>query len=144
MIYSGFLLKQCCIWVKNSLVMGGQDFHWQHEPILYGWLEGAAHNWYSDRKQTTIWNFDRPQRSTEHPTMKPLNLITYPIELSSKKGDIVIDTFGGSGSTLIACQQTSRKCRMMELDTRYIDVIIKRWCNLTNTDPEEIFKQNEV
>lgn len=137
---SGFLLKQCCIWVKQTMVMGRQDFHWQHEPVLYGWLAGAGHTWCTDRKQTTVWNFDRPMRNAEHPTMKPIELIAYPIECSTKKGQIVLDLFGGSGSTLIACEQTKRCCRMMELDPRYCDVIVNRYCKLTDQDPEEVFK----
>jgi DNA modification methylase len=124
---AGFYFAQCCVWVKNSLVMGRQDYHWQHEPILVGWKPGKAHKWYSDRKQTTVWNFNRPSRNDIHPTMKPLNLIAYPIENSSKPGDIVIDLFGGSGSTLMACEETERICRTMEIDPRYVDAIIKRY-----------------
>ncbi len=131
MIDAGFLLKQCCIWVKNTMVMGRQDYHWQHEPILYGWKDGGAHKWYSDRKQKTVWNFDRPSRNAEHPTMKPIDLIEYPINNSSKKGDIVIDFFGGSGSTLIACEKNGRKCRTIEFDPKYCDVIVERWENFT-------------
>ncbi len=131
---SGFELKQCCIWAKNVLVMGRQDYHWQHEPILYGWKPGAAHNWYSDRKQTTLWNFNKPTRNGEHPTMKPIDLIEYPITNSSKKSDIVLDFFGGSGSTLIACEKTFRQCRTMELDPRYVDVIVKRWQDMTGKE----------
>ena len=127
LIESGFKLAQCCVWVKQTLVMGRQDYHWQHEPVLYGWKEGAAHHWYSDRKQTTLWAFDRPTRSTEHPTMKPVNLIEYPIGNSSKPGDIVLDLFGGSGTTMIACEKTGRKARLMELDPKYCDVIVTRW-----------------
>ena len=128
---SGFKLSQCCIWAKQTMVMGGQDYHWQHEPILVGWKPTAGHYWNSDRKQTTIWRFDRPFRSEYHPTMKPIALISYPIKNSSKIGDIVLDLFGGSGSTLIACEQIDRICYMMELDERYCDVIIKRWESLT-------------
>jgi len=135
---SGFLLKQCCIWVKNSMVMGRQDFHWQHEPCLYGWKEGAAHRWKTDRKQTTIWEFDRPTRNREHPTMKPVPLIEYPIKCSSTRGDIVLDLFGGSGSTLIACEKTNRKARLMELDPKYCDVIVKRWEEFTGNKAEFI------
>ncbi|WP_319202241.1 site-specific DNA-methyltransferase [uncultured Ilyobacter sp.] len=127
MVDAGFYFAQCCVWVKNSLVMGRQDYHWQHEPILVGWKPGKAHNWYSDRKQTTVWKFDRPSRNDIHPTMKPLNLIAYPIENSSKPGDIVIDLFGGSGSTLMACEETERRCRTMEIDPRYVDAIVKRY-----------------
>ncbi len=128
---AGFKLAQCLIWVKNSMVMGRQDYHWQHEPILYGWKEGAAHKWYSDRKQTTLWSFDRPTRSTDHPTMKPVNILEYALQNSSKEGDIVLDPFLGSGSTLIACEKTSRKCYGMELDPQYMDVVITRWQNFT-------------
>ncbi len=124
---AGFYFSQCCVWVKNSLVMGRQDYHWQHEPILVGWKPGKAHNWYSDRKQTTVWNFDRPSRNDIHPTMKPLNLLAYPIKNSSRPGDIVIDLFGGSGSTLMACEELDRICRTMELDPRYVDAIVKRY-----------------
>ena len=126
-VESGFDYKQCCIWVKNIMVMGRQNYHWQHEPILYGCKKGAKHFWNSDRKQTTIWNFDRPQQNKEHPTMKPLDLISYPILNSSKKNQIVLDVFGGSGSTLIASEKLGRICRTMELDPRYCDVIVKRY-----------------
>lgn len=128
---SGFKLAQCCIWVKQSLVLGRQDYQWQHEPVLYGWREGGKHKWYSDRKQTTVWRFDKPTRNDVHPTMKPVDLIAYPIENSSRGGDIVIDFFGGSGSTLIACERTGRVSRTMELDPKYCDVIVKRWQDFT-------------
>jgi len=107
--------------------MGRQDYHWQHEPVLYGWKPTAAHRWYTDRKQTTVWNFDRPSRSTEHPTMKPVALVEYPITNSSEAGNVVLDLFGGSGTTMIACEKTARRARLMELDPRYVDVIVKRW-----------------
>lgn len=128
---SGFKLAQCCIWVKQSLVLGRQDYQWQHEPVLYGWREGGKHKWYSDRKQTTVWRFDKPTRNDVHPTMKPVDLISYPIENSSRGGDIVVDFFGGSGSTLIACERTGRVSRTMELDPKYCDVIVKRWQDFT-------------
>lgn len=128
---AGFKLAQCCVWVKQSLVMGRQDYHWQHEPVLYGWKPTASHRWYSDRKQTTVWNFDRPSRNDVHPTMKPVALIEYPITNSSRGGDLVLDLFGGSGSTLIACEKTGRHARLMELDPRYCDVIVKRWQDFT-------------
>ena len=128
---AGWDLKQCIIWVKHHFVMGRQDYQWQHEPILYGWKPGAAHKFYGDRKQTTVWQIDRPMASREHPTMKPVALCAKAIENSSKAGDIVLDLFGGSGSTLIACEQLNRTCYMMELDPIYCDVIIKRWENLT-------------
>lgn len=123
----GWKVRQCLIWNKNSMVMGRQDYHWKHEPCLYGWKEGASHNWYSDRKQTTVIEFDKPQRNGEHPTMKPVGLFEYQINNSSKKGDVVLDSFGGSGTTLIACENLKRKARLMELDERYCDVIVKRW-----------------
>lgn len=124
---AGYKLTQCLIWVKNSLVMGRQDYHWKHEPILYGWKEGAAHPWYSDRKQTTVLEFDRPVRNADHPTMKPIEIIIYLIKNSSKQKDIVGDLFLGGGSTLIACEQTWRNCYGMELDPVYVDVDIRRW-----------------
>lgn len=123
---AGIPVRQCLIWVKNSIVMGRQDYQWKHEPCLYGWKEGASHHWYSDRKQSTILEFDRPTRSSEHPTMKPVPLIGYQVENSSKVGDIVVDGFGGSGTTMVACEQLKRKCRMMELDPKYCQVIIDR------------------
>lgn len=126
-IDSGFKLAQCCIWAKQAMVMGRQDYHWQHEPILYGWKPTGSHYWNSDRKQTTLWHFDRPFRNELHPTMKPIPLIIYPIKNSSKIGDLVLDPFGGSGSTLIACQETNRICYTMELDEKYADVIVNRY-----------------
>lgn len=129
-IDSGFKLAQMLVWKKNSLVMGRKDYHFLHEPCLYGWKEGAAHRWYSDRKQTTVLNFDRPQRNAEHPTMKPIPLIAYQIGNSSKAGDIIADGFGGSGTTMVASHQTNRRCRMMELDPRYCQVIIDRMIKL--------------
>ena len=136
-IDGGFELKQCCIWVKNTMVMGRQDYHWQHEPILYGWKKGAAHIWKSDRKQTTIWNFDRPQQSKEHPTMKPLDLVCYPILNNSEKDHIVLDVFGGSGSTLIASEKLGRVCRTMEIDPKYCDVIVKRYMKFCRENGRE-------
>jgi len=127
---SGIMVKQCLIWVKNTMVMGRQDYHWKHEPCLYGWKEGAAHGWYSDRKQTTVLNFERPQRNAEHPTMKPIALIAYQIGNSSKADDIVCDGFGGSGTTMVASEQMKRRCRMMELDPKYCQVIIDRMIKL--------------
>ena len=128
---AGWDLKQCIIWVKQRFVMGRQDYHWQHEPILHGWKPGAAHKFYGGRKQSTVWQIDRPMASREHPTMKPVNLCAKAIENSSKSGDIIIDFFGGSGSTLIACEQLNRICYMMEIDPVYCDVIVKRWENFT-------------
>jgi site-specific DNA-methyltransferase (adenine-specific) len=128
---AGLKVRQCLIWLKNQMVLGRQDYQWRHEPCLYGWKDGAAHQWYSDRKQTTILEFDKPQRNAEHPTMKPLELISYQIINNTKEYDSVLDLFGGSGSTLIACENLKRQCYMLELDPRYIDVIIKRWEVLT-------------
>ncbi len=127
----GWQVRQCIVWVKNVMVLGRQDYQWRHEPCLYGWKEGAAHSWYSDRKQTTVLEFNKPQRSGEHPTMKPVDLIQYQVENSSKAGDIVLDLFGGSGTTLIACEKTGRTNRSMELDPKYCDVIVRRWQNFT-------------
>jgi DNA modification methylase len=124
---AGYDLKQTLIWVKNALVLGRQDYHWIHEPILYGWKSGASHAWYGDRKQTTVLKYDRPLKSAEHPTMKPIELCGYLIKNSSKEGDIVLDPFGGSGSTLIAAEQLGRTCYVMELDPKYVDVIIERY-----------------
>ena len=124
---AGFHLAGCCIWVKDSLVLGRSDYQWQHEPILYGFLQNGKHPWYSDRKQTTIWNFAKPKRSANHPTSKPLDLLAYPISNSSQENAIVIDTFGGSGSTMMACEQAGRICRMMELDPKYASVILRRY-----------------
>lgn len=123
----GLKVRQCLIWKKNSLVLGRQDFQWMHEPILYGWKDGAAHNWYNDRSQTTVMEYDKPKRNDVHPTMKPVEMLIYLLKNSSQRGEIVLDTFGGSGSTLIACEQTGRVCRTMELDEKYCDVIRRRW-----------------
>ena len=133
---AGWQVRQCLIWNKNQLVMGRQDYHWKHEPCLYGWKEGAAHLWASDRKQTTILCFDRPQKNAEHPTMKPVALLAYQIANNTKGEDIALDLFGGSGTTLVACEQLGRKCYMMELDPKYCDVIIKRWEELTGNKAE--------
>lgn len=185
MAESGWLLKQCIIWIKNALVMGRQDHHWQHEPILYGWKPGSKHNWYGGRKQSTVikaedgvfinatkdgyqltfnngtqkvvlnvpkyevvaalsdevtttWQIEKPLKNGEHPTMKPIKLCARAINNSSAEGDNVLDLFGGSGSTLIACEQTVRSCYMMELDEKYCDVIIKRWEELTGQKAELI------
>lgn len=127
----GWKVRQYLIWSKNSMVMGRQDYHWQHEPCLYGWKDGASHLWASDRKQTTILNFDRPSRNAEHPTMKPVPLFDYQIKNNTKKEDVVLDLFGGSGTTLIACEQNGRNAYLMELDPRYVDVIINRWETFT-------------
>lgn len=127
----GWTIRQCLIWNKNTLVLGRQDFHWKHEPCLYGWKDGAGHNWYGDRKQTTVMDFDKPQRNGEHPTMKPVELFAYQMEMSSKSNDNVLDLFGGSGTTMIAAEQLNRNAYLMELDPRYVDVIVNRWENLT-------------
>jgi len=140
---AGWDLKQCIIWVKQHFVMGRQDYQWQHEPILYGWKPGAAHKFYGDRKQTTVWQIDRPMASREHPTMKPVNLCAKAIENSSKAGNIVSDLFLGSGSTLIACEKTNRICYGMELDEYYCDIIVKRYCDwMVANNREPVIKLN--
>lgn len=135
---AGFHLAGVCIWVKNSLVLGRSDYQWQHEPVLYGFLKNGKHSWYSDRKQTTIWNYDKPKRNKNHPTSKPLDLLGYPISNSSQENAIVIDTFGGSGSTMMACEQTNRICHMMELDEKYASVILRRYVEDTG-DSENVY-----
>ena len=135
---AGFHLAGVCIWVKNSLVLGRSDYQWQHEPVLYGFLKNGKHPWYSDRKQTTIWNYDKPKRNKNHPTSKPLDLLGYPISNSSQENAIVLDTFGGSGSTLMACEQTDRICHMMELDEKYASVILRRYVEDTG-DSENVY-----
>lgn len=135
---AGFHLAGCCIWVKNSLVLGRSDYQWQHEPVLYGFMKNGKHPWYSDRSQTTIWNFNKPKRNKNHPTSKPLDLLAYPIGNSSQANGIVVDTFGGSGSTLMACEQTNRICHMMELDEKYASVILRRYVEDTN-DAENVY-----
>lgn len=130
-IDAGFHLAGCCIWVKDSLVLGRSDYQWQHEPVLYGFMQNGKHSWYSDRKQTTIWNFAKPKRNANHPTSKPLDLLGYPIGNSTQENAIVIDTFGGSGSTLMACEQMNRTCCTMELDEKYASVILRRYVDDT-------------
>lgn len=130
-IDAGFHLAGCCIWVKDSLVLGRSDYQWQHEPVLYGFMQNGKHPWYSDRKQTTIWNFAKPKRNANHPTSKPLDLLGYPIGNSTQENAIVIDTFGGSGSTLMACEQINRTCCTMELDEKYASVILRRYVDDT-------------
>jgi site-specific DNA-methyltransferase (adenine-specific) len=139
MVDAGWLLKQQLIWVKNTMVMGRQDYQWKHEPCLYGWLKGDSHKWYSDRKQTTVIEWDKPSRNGEHPTMKPIGLFSYQIENSSKVGDIVIDAFAGSGTAMIACEQLKRKARVIEFDPRYCQVILERMIKL---DPTLKVKKN--
>ena len=135
---AGFHLAGVCIWVKNSLVLGRSDYQWQHEPVLFGWKKGGKHSWYSDRSQTTIWNYDKPKRNKNHPTSKPLDLLGYPICNSSQENAVVIDTFGGSGSTLMACEQLNRICCMMELDEKYASVILRRYVEDTG-DAENVY-----
>lgn len=136
MMDAGFQIRQCLIWKKQSITLGRQDYQWIHEPCLYGWNEGASHAWYSDRKQSTVLCFDRPTKSELHPTMKPVPLFDYQIKNSSKAGDNVLDLFGGSGTTIIACEQNGRCAYVMELDPRYVDVIINRWEKLTGKKAE--------
>lgn len=133
---AGFYLSGCCIWKKPSLVLGRSPYQWQHEPCLYGWKKKGKHKWYSGRKETTIWEFDKPKKNAEHPTMKPVPLLAYPIKNSSMSNSIILDPFGGSGSTLIACEQTDRVCYTIELDEKYCDVIIKRYIGQVGTDKE--------
>lgn len=135
---AGLHLAGCCIWVKNSLVLGRSDYQWQHEPVLYGFLKNGKHSWYSDRKQTTIWNFDKPKCNKNHPTSKPLDLLAYPIGNSTQANAIVLDTFGGSGSTLMACEQTNRICCTMELDEKYASVILRRYVE-DGGDPDGVY-----
>ena len=127
---AGFYLSGCCIWKKPSLVLGRSPYQWQHEPVLYGWKKNGKHQWYSDRKQTTIWEFEKPRKNADHPTMKPIPLLAYPITNSSMSNTLILDSFGGSGSTLIACEQTDRSCCTIELDEKYCDVIVKRYVEL--------------
>lgn len=136
---AGFHFAQNCIWNKQQFVMTRKDYHYKHEPCLYGWKLGKAHNWYTDRKQSSVWDFDRPFKNELHPTMKPIDLIKYPIGNSSKKGDVVLDLFGGSGLTLIASDTLSRKSYLMELDPRYVDVIVKRYINHKDNDGEDVY-----
>jgi site-specific DNA-methyltransferase (adenine-specific) len=128
---AGWTVRQCLIWKKSSLVLGRQDYHWRHEPCLYGWKDGAGHLWAADRKQTTILEFDKPSRNGEHPTMKPVALFEYQMLNNTKGGDLVLDSFGGSGTTLIAAEKNGRVARLMELDAKYCDVIVKRWQDFT-------------
>lgn len=142
----GLCVRQCLIWVKNSMVLGRQDFQWRHEPCLsgenteeeqtydpclYGWKDGSAHHWYKKRKETTVLNFDRPTASKEHPTMKPILLFDYEMKCNTMPGDIVLDLFGGSGTTIMAAEQNGRIAYVMEYDPKYIDVIIERWEKFT-------------
>jgi len=133
---SGWIIRQCLIWKKSVFAIGRQDYHWKHEPCLYGWKEGAGHLWATDRKQTTILEFDKPSKSGEHPTMKPVALFEYQMLNNTKGGDIVLDSFGGSGTTLIAAEKNGRIARIMELDPKYCDVIVKRWEDFTGKKAE--------
>ena len=135
---AGFYLSGTCIWKKQSLVLGRSPYQWQHEPVLFGWKKAGKHNWYSDRKQTTIWEFEKPKKNSDHPTMKPVPLIAYPILNSSMVNSIVLDPFGGSGSTLVACEQTERICYTIELDEKYCDVIVKRYVEQVG-DSDSVF-----
>tara|TARA_R110000823_G_scaffold68123_1_gene158224 strand:- start:40 stop:780 length:741 start_codon:yes stop_codon:yes gene_type:complete len=142
---SGWQVRQCLIWKKQTMVMGRQDYHWKHEPCLYGWKGGAGHLWATDRKQTTILEFDRPSRSKEHPTMKPVELFEYQMLNNTKGSDKVLDSFAGSGTTAIACEKHGREARLMELDPKYCDVIVKRWQEFTGkkatlVDTEQTFE----
>lgn len=141
---AGFKFAQCCIWAKNTMCLGRQDYQWQHEPVLYGWKPGAAHTWNSNRKQTTLWNFDKPQRNAVHPTMKPIALMAYPINNSSVPGSIVIDFFSGSGSTIMACQQVDRICYGMEIDPRYADATVHRFKTLFKNQPVQLVRDDET
>ena len=130
---AGFYLSGCCIWKKPSLVLGRSPYQWQHEPVLYGWKKNGKHQWYMGRKETTIWEFDKPKKNGDHPTMKPIPLLAYPIRNSSMANSVVLDPFGGSGSTLIACEQTDRICRTIELDEKFCDIIVNRYIEHVGT-----------
>lgn len=141
---AGFYLSGTCIWKKESLVLGRSPYQWQHEPILFGWKKKGKHLWYSGRKETTIWEYDKPKRNTDHPTMKPIPLLSYPIMNSSTSNAIVLDPFGGSGSTLMACEQTNRICYTIELDEKFADVIIKRYIELIGKSDEVSVERDGV
>lgn len=132
---AGFKIAQCCIWVKDTFVMGRQDYQWKHEPCLYGWKTGAAHFWNADRKQTTVWNFDKPKANRLHPTMKPIALMAYPITNSTKNGEIVVDLFSGSDSTIMACQQTDRIGYGLEIDPKYVAATVRRFMAMFPQQP---------
>lgn len=140
---AGFYLSGCCIWKKNALVLGRSPYQWQHEPCLFGWKIKGKHQWYSDRKQTTIWEYDRPKASKEHPTMKPIALMAYPIQNSSMSNCIVLDPFLGSGSTLIACEETGRICYGAEMDEKFMDVIVSRYMEATGKDDVFVIRGDE-
>ena len=136
---AGFYLSGCCIWKKNSLVLGRSPYQWIHEPCLFGWKQKGKHQWYSDRKQTTVWEYDKPRSSKDHPTMKPINLMSYPIKNSTMTNGIVLDPFLGSGSTLIACCETERVCRGIELDPKFVDVIVKRYIEWAGGKYDDVY-----
>lgn len=140
----GWDVKECLIWNKNQMVLGRQDYQWKHEPCLYGWKQGASHNWYSDRKQTTVIDMSKPNRSEDHPTMKPVGLFAYQIENSSKPGDIVLDSFAGSGTTMVACEKMGRKAMLMELDPKYCDVIIRRYIQESGNLDLKVERDGEI
>ncbi|MEE3693366.1 site-specific DNA-methyltransferase [Streptococcus suis] len=141
---AGFYLSGCCIWKKNSLVLGRSPYQWQHEPCLFGWKQKGKHLWFSDRKQTTIWEYDRPKSSKDHPTMKPIPLMAYPIQNSSMRGTLVLDPFLGSGSTLMAADQTGRVCYGIELDVKFVDVIVKRYIESTGNDNVTVLRDGQT
>lgn len=134
----GLMVRQCLVWVKSTFALGRQDYHWKHEPCLYGWVDGAAHTWLADRTQTTVLEFDKPARNAEHPTMKPVELFAYLIGNSCPRGGLVLDPFGGSGTTLVAAEQTGRTACLLELDPKYVDVIVQRFETLTGTKAERM------
>ncbi|HHV3421167.1 TPA: site-specific DNA-methyltransferase [Streptococcus agalactiae] len=141
---AGFYLSGCCIWKKNSLVLGRSPYQWQHEPCLFGWKQKGKHQWFSDRKQTTIWEYDRPKSSKDHPTMKPIHLMAYPIQNSSMRGTLVLDPFLGSGSTLMAADQTGRICYGIELDEKFVDVIVKRYMESTANSDVTVLRNGQT
>ena len=141
---AGFYLSGCCIWKKNSLVLGRSPYQWQHEPCLFGWKQKGKHQWFSDRKQTTIWEYDRPKSSKDHPTMKPIPLMAYPIQNSSMRGTIVLDPFLGSGSTLMAADQTGRVCYGIELDEKFVDVIVKRYIESIGNENVTVLRDGQT
>lgn len=136
---AGFYLSGCCIWKKNALVLGRSPYQWMHEPCLFGWKKDGKHQWYSDRKQTTIWEYDRPKANKDHPIMKPVGLMSYPIRNSTMTNGIVLDPFLGSGSTLVACEETDRVCMGIELETKFVDVIVKRYIELKDGNASDVY-----
>ena len=141
---AGFYLSGTCIWKKQSLVLGRSPYQWQHEPVLFGWKKKGRHQWYTGRKESTIWEFDKPKKNGDHPTMKPIPLLAYPIMNSSLTNSIVLDPFGGSGSTLIACEQTDRICRTVELDEKFCDVIVSRYIELVGSSEKVLLVRDGV